>query len=247
MLSPKLNGNQLKLIAVVTMLIDHIGYLIGKYNLFYRQDYAETWRMVYVLLRGIGRIAFPIFCFMLVEGFQHTGNRRRYLGRMAIFAVISELPYNWMVSGNWWDPQHQNVFFTLFLGLLMMQLMEMISEKSSFETGRLLQMAVICGAGILAWVMRTDYSYWGIVLIAILYLARQNRLTQCILAFLWQMWCEELLLWKAGLLCSFVLLLLYDGTRTRTAGRKWQQYFFYWFYPVHILVLTAVGLWISKQ
>lgn len=247
MLRPKLNGNQLKLIAVVTMLIDHIGYLMGKHYLFYRQDYYDTWRMVYILLRGIGRIAFPIFCFMLVEGFIHTSNRQRYICRMGVFAVISELPFNWMESGTWLDLQRQNVFFTLFLGLVMMRLMEKISEKKFFETELMLQMAVICATSALAWVIRTDYSYWGIMLIAIFYLVRKNRIYQFILGFLWQMWCEELLLWKIGLLCSFVLLLLYDGTRGRKTDWKWQQYFFYWFYPIHMLVLTAVSLWIGRQ
>lgn len=247
MLRLKLNGNQLKLIAVVTMLIDHIGYLIGAHYLFYRREYYETWRLVYILLRGIGRIAFPVFCFMLAEGFIYTSDRRRYICRIGIFAAISELPYDWMQSGTWWDLQHQNVFFTLFLGLVMLQLMEMISEKSSLEIKRLLQMAVICAAGALAWVLRTDYSYWGIMLIAIFYLVRQNRIYQCGLGFLWQMWCEKLLFWKIGLFCAFVLLLFYDGTRGRKNGRKWQQYFFYWFYPAHMLVLTAAALWLIRQ
>lgn len=246
MLSPKLNGNQLKLIAVITMLIDHIGYLMGRDYLFYNQSYEAAWRMVYIFLRGVGRIAFPIFCYMLVQGFVHTSNRRRYLYRMAAFAIISELPYNWMVSGSWWEPQHQNVFFTLFLGLVMLQLIETIKERIISKTGVLLQMAVICVISGLAWVIRSDYDYWGIMLIAILYLFRNNRIYQCGLGFLWQMWCEALLIWKAGLFCSFFLLLLYDGTRGRKSNSKWQQYFFYWFYPAHMLVLTAISLWIGK-
>lgn len=246
MLSPKLNGNQLKLIAVAAMLIDHIGYLIGNYYLFYSREYYQTWQMVYIIMRGIGRIAFPIFCFMLVQGFIHTSSRRRYLCRIGIFAAISELPYNWMLSGTWWEPQRQNVFFTLFLGLVMLQLLEIIGEKKSFQTELLLQMAVIGVAGILAWGLRVDYTYWGIILIAILYLARTKRIYQCALGFLWQMWCEPLLIWKIGLLCSFTLLLFYDETRGRKTNRNWQQYFFYWFYPAHMLVLTAASLWLSR-
>ena len=99
------NSFWLKMIAITTMLIDHVGAVLLPQ---------------YPILRIIGRIAFPIFCFLLVEGFMHTHDVIRYMTRIGLFALISEIPFDLLFYGRILDGTHQNVFFTLFIGLVML-------------------------------------------------------------------------------------------------------------------------------
>ena len=124
----------LKNIAVVTMLIDHIGAVIvtrllirnGLYEAMANQEAYTAWmgqngRMygIYMAMRIIGRFAFPIYCFLLVEGFQKTHNVKKYLGRMFLFALISEVPFDLAFSGKAWYPAYQKELFSrIFVGLL---------------------------------------------------------------------------------------------------------------------------------
>ena len=134
-----LTGYHLKLIALITMFIDHIAavVIIRVFYASYRVTasmqlsenigdkiivwVAENQNLVYAIyewMRNIGRMAFPIYCFLLVEGFLHTRNVRKYAGRLAMFALISEIPFDWAMEGEWWSLEYSNVFFTLVLGLL---------------------------------------------------------------------------------------------------------------------------------
>ena len=121
-----LNGNQLKLIAVVSMLCDHAAIRLLAYGLIPalyaagEEAAAERWNQVFWILRSVGRMAFPIYVFLLTEGFCHTRNRRRYALRLGVFALISEIPFDLLVYGKIWDTHSQNVFFTLFLAVLML-------------------------------------------------------------------------------------------------------------------------------
>ena len=104
----------LKLLAMISMAIDHTGALLFPGN---------------EVLRLIGRIAFPIYCFLLAEGFVYTSSRRRYLIRMAVWSVISEPVFDFAFYRTWWEPAYQNVFFTLFLGLTALWLLEHFFPK----------------------------------------------------------------------------------------------------------------------
>ena len=116
-----LSGSMLKLIACIAMLIDHTGAIIlSRYqpalmNLFYINGKGIS---AYRIVRDIGRCAFPIFCFLIVEGFLHTHDRRKYGQNLLLFALISEIPWNFMFANTWHYADKQNVFFTLFLGYL---------------------------------------------------------------------------------------------------------------------------------
>ena len=115
-----LSGSTLKVIAVVTMLIDHIGaILLSMYQPALKTLFTLFGReySVYLIFRDIGRVAFPIFCFLLLEGFLHTHDRFRYGMNLFIFSLISEIPWNLMFT-NTLRYEKQNVFFTLFLGYL---------------------------------------------------------------------------------------------------------------------------------
>lgn len=239
MLGKRLNGNQLKLIAVLSMGLDHIGLTLYNGVMGGTLDPVAEYpvlSVVYVLLRMLGRIAFPIFTYLVVEGFCHTRSRKKYILRIGLFALISEIPFNLFLAERLFYPEYQNVFFTLFIGLCMMAAMEAIRRRLFGEAGMLLQLAVVIAACALAWVLRTDYQFYGIMLIAIFYWFRGNPKWQCLLGFVWQMNCELSWMFRLGLLVSFLLLYLYNGER----GKRKFGYFFYLFYPVHLLVLSWI-------
>lgn len=129
-----LSGSALKLLACILMLIDHTGVLIlANYKpalrvLFTIGSTEITW---YRIVRDIGRSAFPIFCFLLMEGFLHTHSRRKYGQNLLLFALISEIPWNFMFSNTWHYPDTQNVFFTLFLGYLGLCALEALWEEAT--------------------------------------------------------------------------------------------------------------------
>ena len=129
------NGSTIKLIAIIAMLIDHIaatilermimraGYFLATISADSLSQWISEHKLLYfsyMTMRLIGRFGFPIFCFLLVEGFQHTRNRIKYALRLFLFALISEIPFDFAFRGEWFYTGYQNVFFTLFLGLLAM-------------------------------------------------------------------------------------------------------------------------------
>ena len=117
-----ISSSTLKWIAIISMLIDHFAVAV------YSQ--LENYQMgVYTLMRGIGRIAFPIYCFLLVEGFCHTHDIMKYIKRCFIFALISEIPFDLAVHGNVFDLSSQNVFFTMTLGLCTLYAISYFEKK----------------------------------------------------------------------------------------------------------------------
>lgn len=234
-----LSGNQLKLIAAVAMVIDHVGYLLGKWTAIRLvpadPSYAACHAAV-IVLRSVGRISFPIFAFLLVEGFFHTRDWRRYALRMGMVALLAEAPFNLLSSGMFIYPEQQNVMVTLLIGVVMMAGLRELSVRVRGEAGVVIQLLAIAAACGLAWLLRTDYSYFGVMLIAIFYWFRESRGRQCAVGYVWEMLFEELWAYKAGLLAGFLPLLFYSGQR----GRRRTGYVFYLFYPVHMLILGAV-------
>lgn len=239
-----LNGNQLKLIAVVTMILDHIGYLIvgaGILPGLTEGSQAQAmWTLAYALLRCAGRMAFPIFCFMLVEGFFHTGDRKKYGLRLALFALISEIPFDLMSAGKLPYWASQNVFVTLTMGLLMLAVLEVIREHAQAGRRLIQQLLVILTFSGLAWFFRSDYDYIGIMLTAILYMLRFDRKQACLIGFLWMGMTAGVLYLIPGYAAAFWLLSRYNGERGKLTGTAADKYFFYLFYPVHILILVLV-------
>ena len=154
----------LKLIACLTMLIDHVGYI------FFPRTY---------LLRFIGRIAFPIYCFQIVQGYRHTSNFRGYLGRVALFSLISEVCYDLAFHNTWFDPTDQNVYFTLFLGLLCIwctdHMHTYLADHDRALHADLLALLVIAMFCMAARFMQTDYDAVGILYIMAFYYADRMR------------------------------------------------------------------------
>ncbi len=228
-----LNGNALKMIALITMLIDHIGAaileigIIGGYNnglLNISYETAMRWWEVDNVLRTVGRIAFPIYCFLITEGFVHTRSVKKYALRLGAFALLSEIPFDLAFYHSWFYPGYQNVFFTLFLGLAAMIFMKRFEGKPLFMVA---SVAVCAGA---AQLLHTDYGAAGVLSIAILYFLRNNALEQAACGAV----CFFIQEGAAAL--AFIPIWLYNGKRG-----KWNlKYLFYAFYPVHLIILYLV-------
>lgn len=230
-----ISGSTLKLIAILSMLIDHTGAAV--ISAIYRHpaiaaDPARQalWGNIYNLSRDIGRIAFPIFCFLLVEGFLHTRSISKYAQRLFLFALISEIPFDLTLRGNWYSPDKQNVYFTLFIGLLVLVGIRWITQNGT----RNLFLAVIpIAAGMyLALKIDTDYNYKGVFLIAILYMMRYSRLYQCIGG-------AAATAWELPAPLAYIPVYLYNGKR----GLR-LKYLFYWFYPAHLMLLWIIATYV---
>lgn len=194
------------------MVIDHVGALL----------FPGVWT-----LRYIGRISFPIFCFLLVEGFVHTRDVRKYMLRLGVFAMISEIPYDLAFHGSI-DWGYQNVFFTLLLGVVLMDMLKRSREVPLKAVEILLAMAA-------ADILRTDYSFKGILLIALFYLLRENLWMKTVFGGLWNF------LWNGSIqgygALAMIPIAVYNGERGRS-----MKYFFYGFYPAHLLVLFLLRM-----
>lgn len=216
-----ISADVLKWIAIITMLIDHIGAAIVEKTNIILLPYGK---ILDYILRYIGRLSFPIFCFLLVEGFYHTRSRQKYLCNLLIFAVLSELPFEISFLGEI-IVGFRNVFWTLAIGMIMMLLLEKIKERVSAQQN-LVFILIVAACAVLAQLLQTDYGAVGILLIFILYKTREDRKQQCILGAIAM--CYEI---TAPI--AFLLLYRYNGIRKQ----KSLKYFFYAFYPLHLLLL----------
>lgn len=203
----------LKLIAIITMIIDHVGFLLfNEYEIF----------------RIIGRISFPIFCFLLVEGYYHTRNAYKYLARLLLFAIISEPIFDRAFYGEWIYLKSGNVFITLSIGLVFMIIsgkMQNVIEKSIIFLVFLLMASYI----------PMDYGVYGIAMIGGFYLLREKKIAGII--------CQGLINIKfmGGLqaygIIGATITTFYNGKK----GCSKLKYAFYILYPLHLLILIFIA------
>jgi hypothetical protein len=220
-----LNGSWLKILAIVTMTIDHAAALyFWNHPSFHITLLTIGSRTItlYAMMRLIGRLAFPIFSFLLVEGFLHTHNRFKYGCNLFLFALISEIPFNLACSNALFYPS-QNVFFTLFLGYLGLCAIEHFKNKLFSATLSLV------GLFIISFFLKADYSYIGFGFILMLFALRNSRLIQALVGC-----CILPSHMIAGL--AFIPLSMYNGNRGFIKG-SFAKYFFYIYYPLHLLVI----------
>ena len=257
----RLNASFLKYLALLAMTADHIAVICRPIPGF----------------RAFGDLAFPLFAFLLVEGFFHTRDRRRYERRLLLAAVVSEIPYDLAFSGHWFDGQHQNVCLTFFLALIAMGLLECYGS-GIWE--KVVLTAMFC---TLTEAVGADGGAWGMGLVLAFYFCegetridaacekashlnaksqkKQLRFVQCGDCNKRIIEISEHMLKKRAFIKIFALaliatlawrepfwvlaltaacLLLYDGSE----GRGGFRYFFYIYYPAHLLVLHFVGKWL---
>ncbi len=228
-----LNGFHLKIIAICTMFIDHMGYTLFP---------GAMW------LRCIGRAAFPIFCFLIVEGCVYTRDRKKYAARLLVFALLSEIPFNLMNSGAVWDIYHQNVLWTLLTGALVCWLMDWTLKKRT-PSAFVLTGAVMVTAYWLLELAGTDYGGWGMLLVAMFYgvhRAPSGAVVKMIaqafgLAFFSIGVMGGYLSIELWSLTALLPIWLYNGQRGYS--NRAVQYGFYAFYPVHILILSLIAMY----
>ncbi len=200
---------QLKMIALIAMVTDHIGVL------FFPQ---------YMVFRIIGRIVFPIYCFLLVEGAFHSRNLLKYSARLLLFALISEIPFDLTFRNTFFDFSHQNTFFTLLLGLIGIMLLK--------RKGIIRWLSFLLP--LVAELLRTDYGGYGVLVILLFYILHEN--------VVWKMTFFGLLSYlnyrdsvKLYACLAIVPLLFYNGKRGYNI-----KYAFYVFYPLHLMVLFFI-------
>lgn len=223
-----LSGSWLKVIAMVSMTIDHCAIFLLRHDpdftiaLFTVGSKQISW---YFLMRCIGRLAFPLFAFLLVEGFLHTSNRMKYGRNLLLFALLSEIPFDLARRGSLFAAG-QNVFFTLFLGFLALYAVDRWESGKDSAVRLAVILFSLIGIGIL---FHTDYGSTGVSFILLLYVLRHHRVFQAAIG-----WCFLPMRWIAGL--AFIPINLYNGRRGFIQGAI-GKYLFYVFYPLHLLVI----------
>lgn len=233
-----LTANLLRLIAVVLMLSDHIWATFLSFG---------NW-MTYV-----GRMAFPIFAFQIAEGFAHTSDVKKYSLRLLIFALISEIPFNLFYSSRWINPFHQNVLFTLLLGLLAIRVIDKARKQPTVKRILLavLWLLLISLASVIGF---ADYGFSGMLTVVMFYLLRDfpfawlAQLVAMVLinivffegqVYPVEFWGLSLEIPMQGFaVFSLIPIWLYGGRKG--TSRKVLQYGFYGFYPVHMLLLALI-------
>lgn len=230
----------LHILAMIFMLCDHMWATVIPGN---------EW------LTCVGRIAFPIFAFLTVEGYFHTKNMKKYVLRLLIFAVVSELPFNLMTGGGLIYPFHQNVLWTFLIGIGLIRLIEWArSQLRKVWRWLLVALGVLFGCAV-ALVGMTDYMHFGVLTVLVFYLFRGRRwwcyLGQLIglavinlelmggLVYPFELFGREWLLpQQAFALLALIPIWLYRGRQG--LYNKTIKYIYYAFYPAHILILALL-------
>lgn len=233
-----ISGYWLKVIAVISMLIDHTSAVI--------LEQIPGLENPAFLMRIIGRLAFPIYCFLLVEGFYHTRSRAKYAGRLFLFALISEVPFDLAFSRRMWDFSSNNVFFTLLFGLIWgvegikQKFVEEVYGNKAAVIRLILIIVTVAAGGFLALLFRTDYDLSGIVTIFAIYMFYPKKVKGMGIGVFVLTLLASII--EAAAFLDMIPIYFYDGTRG-----KQMKYFFYIFYPAHLFLLAmiarAMGLW----
>lgn len=220
----------LKWIAVISMMIDHFACAVCNPSVL------GCSMEMYRFLRGIGRIAFPIYCFLLVEGFFHTKNVWNYLRNLVIFAVVSEIPFNMAIFGHVFYLKGQNVYFTLALGLCAMILLK---KFSGFRKPRLLAQAIVIAVFLfLGEYLEVDYHWKGVAYIILFYYLKEWKVQKGLAALAGAV--AFAVYEQMAVVLAFVPIYLYNGKR----GRQ-MKYLFYAIYPLHLLVFGLLRFWLG--
>ncbi len=230
-----MSGSTLKIIAMVAMVIDHAAVALIMPYMEAVYGYNESYIFASDICRYIGRLAFPIFCFLLVQGYLHTRSVRKYASRLAIFAVLSEIPFDLAGSGKVFDFGAQNVLWTLLLGIIALELVEYVQQLpfvQNMSQPCLFSWLAVVPIAALAYVLKTDYDAFGVLLICILYITSANKKQQIIAGAI-------AVAWETTAPLAFIPIAFYNGKRGLSL--KW---IFYLFYPVHLLIYGVLRLYL---
>lgn len=220
-----LSADALKWIAMITMFIDHLAHTS-------LNPYGPHYVEIYTAMRTIGRIAFPLYCFLLVEGFMHTGNYRRYVLRIGLFTLLSEIPFDLAMNGAviFWN--YQSVMVTLLIGLVGLGAYRWCVCNRYPIYGIMVVLASVA-TGMLT---KCDYGAEGVLLIFLFYLLQHQPVVRAVCVAVWCVMMGGLEVW--GVL-ALLPIMLYNGQKGRgKSGFKW---FGYAFYPAHLAFLWGIN------
>lgn len=237
----ELTSFALHILAMVFMLCDHLWATIVPGN---------EW------LTCVGRIAFPIFAFLIVEGYFHTKNLKLYIRRLLIFAALSEIPFNLMTGGSVFNPAHQNVLWTFLIGLGLIHLIEHAKHKRAIWMWLVTVVVALVGL-LVAMFGMVDYAHFGVLMMLVFYLFRDRRWWCFVgqLICLWginvemmggmvypiELFGREWIIHQQGFaLLALIPIWLYRGKQG--LYNKILKYTYYTFYPVHLLILYFLML-----
>lgn len=222
----------LHIIAMIFMLCDHMWATILDYE----------W------LTCLGRIAFPIFAFLITEGYIHTSNINKYIKRMVIFAIITEIPFNLMVSASPIYPFHQNVLWTFVISLLTLKYLNFDNVKNSFKSILIILLAII-----IATITMCDYFGAGVMMVVGFYIFRKSKFLQLLMMIYVNMILIQGYSYPIDIagytyyfpqqgfaVLSLIFIWLYNGKQGYHA--KWFKIFCYAFYPLHMLILYILTI-----
>ena len=225
-----LSNFDLKLIAIITMTIDHIGVIFGT--------------PFYNFLRAVGRLSFPIFAFLLTEGYVHTRSFSKYFLRLLVLAVISEIIYDYVFYERFIYLGANNIFFTLALGLFTLFLLDksrcLVKKyfKDKIDLIIILPITyllIVVIMGLIAEFLSFSYGMLGILIISFFYLFKNNFLLMVISVSISTLILGEPMQYFS--LFSLILICFYN----KELGKKCKM-FFYLYYPLHILVLGLINM-----
>lgn len=244
----------LKHIAYISMFIDHFFAVVFSAYIGIRlaQGFnTESLDVIYDTGRAIGRVAFILFAFMAAEGFSHTHSRTKYLLRLGIFALVSEIPFDLAIEGTFFTMDNQNVYFTLFLGVLALCIIDKLHGHLIIQ---FLGVTLCC---IAAALLKTDYMFMGVMLIVVFYIFRKSFTCQflvgsvtiyvgIVLLYVVRYWGWGLplaLFLESGMsemygLFAFIPIYFYNGQK----GKQLPKACYYLFYPLHLLMLYGIKL-----
>lgn len=240
----------MKIWAVVTMAIDHFAAVVlagvinaswmGEINPVLPDGFLYN---LYMIMRYIGRLSFPLFCFMIVQGFLNTRSAGKYLARLSVFALISEIPYDLAIGGGFMTFEEQNVFFTLSVGLLCIIMLDSLEKWlhediqnriAGFAVAAVAVTAICCAVNEL---INADYGLSGILAIVLIYIFRNRAILGMAAACAALTFIAGTASVQVACFAAVVFAALYNGQKGKMGVGK---YFFYAFYPAHLLVLWIV-------
>lgn len=239
----------LKLIACISMLIDHVGAVLRGAGVIHYYSKLS----LYYAMRAAGRIAFPIYAFLLVDGAFHTRSRPKYLLRLLIFALISEIPFDIAFNRHVLEFESQNVFFTLVLGLAAIIPVFCAAESTGKKRFAFIIVSIVSTAvcSFAAWFLKTDYDFAGVLMIVFVtvmtlpvkYLEVSEAMRRTInsVAFLISVVAMCLMLdsrIEFFALAGVILIAAYNGKKGYSD--KYLKYAFYAYYPLHLLLLGLI-------
>lgn len=226
-----LTSDALKLIAVIAMVIDHIAWAFIPFNSIAGQ-----------IMHVIGRLTAPIMCFMIAEGYYKTHNVKKYAQRLGLFTLISHIPYTYFHTGKFEIISTTSVIFPLFMGLIAL----IVRDNPKYETSvKNMIILLICLVSMFG-----DWGGIAVVWILIFGSRHYSRKTQMqyfcvstaimivlniIFNAVYGCWYNNL--FQLGIFLAVPLLINYNGIRRSGKSYKW---FFYIFYPAHLLILSIV-------